>query len=107
MRSSSSGTRRCVFGAVPAARIAACAVSRGAISRETRPSRQQRIQQRAQAIKIGTNIDGLPFGCSGGMYSAGPQHVAGTGQTRIAEEPRDAEVGEFHPAIRRQKQVPA
>ena len=70
-----------------------------------RPPRQQRVQQRAEAVEVGAGIDRPPLGLLGGHVFRRPQHVARGGQPRVAEEPRDAEVGKLHSAVGGQQQV--
>ena len=70
-----------------------------------RPPGQQGVHQRPKAVQIGPRIDGLAGGLFGRHVFGRAQDVAGAGQPRVAEQTRDAEVGELHAAVGGQEQI--
>ena len=70
-----------------------------------RPAGQQRVQQGAETIQVAAGVDRLPLGLLRRHVFGRPHHVAGGRETRIAEQPGDAEVGEFQTAVGGQEQV--
>ena len=75
------------------------------LAAKQRPAGQQCIHQRTKTVEIRPHIDGLTGGLLGRHVFGRAEDVAGAGQPRIAEQPRDAEVRELHAAVGRQQQI--
>ena len=59
----------------------------------------------AQTVEIAAGIDRAALGLLGGHEFRRPQHAAHPGETHVAEQSRDAEVGKFQDSFLGQQQV--
>ncbi len=106
MRSSSSGASgACLRSGSGCSNRCLCSISGSDLPRNTGRRANSDVHQRAQAVQIGPAVDRPSFGLLRGHVFRRSQHVAGAGQTRIAKQPRDAEVGQFHAAVGHHQQV--
>ena len=70
-----------------------------------RPAGQHREQHAAEAIQIALRRDRAAVGLLGGHVFGRADQAAGRRQPRVAEQPRDAEIGQLQIVVGRQQQI--